>query len=294
VVKVHLDTDLGGDIDDLCALALMLRLPDVELVGVTTVAEHGGKRAGYVRYVLALAGRADVAVAAGTDITQRQFAQPTGIPAEERFWPDRVTAEAGRLESALELLERNITAGATVIAIGPLTNLALLEQRQRGILRQASLCLMAGHVRTPPAGFLSWDHTMDYNVQADPEAALLVLQSSTPLLVPIEVTVQTALRRSDVAVLRSGDPLCLLLAHQAEATAEPGADFVNYQHDPVGCAVAVGWPGVEVETLPLTFALEDGLLRMREELPGQSVRVATAVDAEAFSRYWLETVMNRS
>lgn len=42
-MKVHLDTDFGGDIDDLCALALLLRWRgEVELTGVTTVAENGG------------------------------------------------------------------------------------------------------------------------------------------------------------------------------------------------------------------------------------------------------------
>ena len=40
--KLHLDTDLGGDIDDLCALAMVLNWPAVELVGVTTVSDDGG------------------------------------------------------------------------------------------------------------------------------------------------------------------------------------------------------------------------------------------------------------
>ena len=39
-MKIHLDTDIGGDIDDLCALAMVLRWPGAELTGVTTVAEH--------------------------------------------------------------------------------------------------------------------------------------------------------------------------------------------------------------------------------------------------------------
>jgi hypothetical protein len=47
-MKVHLDTDLGGDMDDLCALATLLRWRgDVQLAGVTTVAEAKGRRAGY-------------------------------------------------------------------------------------------------------------------------------------------------------------------------------------------------------------------------------------------------------
>ena len=67
-MSIHFDTDIGGDIDDLDALALLLRRPGVELVGVTTVAENGGRRAGYARYALGLAGRSDVPVAAGADV----------------------------------------------------------------------------------------------------------------------------------------------------------------------------------------------------------------------------------
>lgn len=35
-VRVHLDTDLGGDPDDACALAMLLGWPNVEIVGITT------------------------------------------------------------------------------------------------------------------------------------------------------------------------------------------------------------------------------------------------------------------
>jgi hypothetical protein len=57
VVKLHLDTDLGGDIDDLCALGMLLDWPGVELLAVTTVADDRGRRAGAARYALDLAGR---------------------------------------------------------------------------------------------------------------------------------------------------------------------------------------------------------------------------------------------
>ena len=42
--RVHLDADLGGDIDDLCALAMVLNWPAIQLVGVTTVSDDGGRR----------------------------------------------------------------------------------------------------------------------------------------------------------------------------------------------------------------------------------------------------------
>ncbi|RPI99364.1 MAG: nucleoside hydrolase, partial [Chloroflexi bacterium] len=50
-MKIHLDTDIGGDLDDLCALAMLLKWPDLDITGVTTVAEEQGRRAGYAHYV---------------------------------------------------------------------------------------------------------------------------------------------------------------------------------------------------------------------------------------------------
>jgi len=55
--RIHLDTDIGGDTDDLCALAMLLGWPGVEFVGVTTCSDPGGLRAGLARYALRLAGR---------------------------------------------------------------------------------------------------------------------------------------------------------------------------------------------------------------------------------------------
>ena len=66
---IHLDTDIGGDTDDLCALALVLAWPGAEPLAVTTVSDDGGRRAGYARYAHGLAGRAGVPVAAGADIS---------------------------------------------------------------------------------------------------------------------------------------------------------------------------------------------------------------------------------
>ena len=54
--RIHLDTDIGGDIDDLCALAMLLGWADAELVGVTTCSDSGGLRAGLARHALRLAG----------------------------------------------------------------------------------------------------------------------------------------------------------------------------------------------------------------------------------------------
>jgi purine nucleosidase len=304
---VHLDTDLGGDIDDLCALALLLRWPGgPRLAAVTTVGDQGGRRAGYARYALDLAGHRQVPVAAGADQSGGYYPYPLGLPLEERYWPEPVPAlPQPDPAAALDLLEQSIAAGALILAIGPCTNLALLERRSPGILSRARLALMGGYVYPPRPGFPAWDQRMDFNVQVDARSALLVFQSAKPLLVPLAVTVETALRWAHLPALRRAGALAQLLARQAEAFAAdeqiasryratcPGLppDIINFQHDPLACAIALGWrQGVVIEELPLAFSLEEGYLVTRLEAGGKPLPLVTAVDGPAFDRLWLEVV----
>ena len=118
--KVHLDTDLGGDIDDICALAMLLRWQGVELTGITTVGDDNGKRAGYVQYVLEIEGRSDIPVAAGADISGGYYRYHLGLPDETRYWPERVNPHPNAPDDALDLLRKSIEQGSTIIGIGPL------------------------------------------------------------------------------------------------------------------------------------------------------------------------------
>lgn len=308
-MRLHIDTDIGGDIDDLCALALALALrwPDAELSGVTTVAEHAGRRAGYVRYVLELAGREDVPVAAGADASEGFYRDFPLLPKrEEAYWPGGVEPRPTPCADALELLERSIRRGATICAIGPYTNLALLEKRSPGILREAKLCLMGGFVYAPREGFPQWDYKRDYNVQVDAESARVVFDNAVrPTLVTLAVTVETALSASQLGALKEGDALARLIATQSEVYAATEhrqreyahryeglpRDFINYQHDPLACAVALGWDeGVETEELTLNSTIEDGWLVQRVEAGGRPTKVVTRVDGRAFDDFWLRTV----
>jgi inosine-uridine nucleoside N-ribohydrolase len=305
MLKIHLDTDLGGDMDDLCALALVLKWPAAELVGVTTVAEHKGKRAGYVRYILGLAGRPDVPVAAGADAAQGYYREWPGLPNEAAYWPEPIPAAPAPLDEALALLERSIDEGAVIAAVGPYTNLALLEKRRPGILKQAKLYLMGGYLFPPREGFPAWGNQMDYNIQVDVKSAYTVLQNSNPTLVPLSVTAETALRRAYLPALREAGTLGQLIARQAAATAEEynneakfgqtcrglPADIMNFQHDPLACAVAFGWrAGVEIQELPLQVAVENGWLVERIEPQGKPTPVVTKVDGAQFNDFWLRIV----
>lgn len=307
-MKIHLDTDLGGDIDDLCALAMLLNWPGIELTGVTTVADHQGKRAGYTRYALALAGRDEVPVAAGADVSLNCYRSTPGLPEEVRYWPEPIPATPNRVEQALDLLEKSIVEGAIVAAVGPYTNLALLEKRSPGILSQAKLYLMGGYVFPPRKGFPAWDGLMDYNVQVDAESANLVLQSSNPTLIPLSVTIETFIRRSYLAPLQRSGRLGAIIARQAEAFAEDlnyeeifgqtceglPADTINFQHDPLACAIALGWnEGVVIQEVLVKSAIADGWMHQTITPAGKPTRVVSVVDGAAFSEFWLTMVTAR-
>lgn len=307
MLKLHFDTDLGGDIDDLCALAMVLNWSDVELLAVTTVADDQGKRAGYVRYALGLAGREDIAVAAGADVSLGCYRSRPGFPEEDVYWPEPIPPAPTSLDQALSLLERSIEQDAIIAAIGPYTNLALLEKRSPGILRCARLYLMGGYVFPPREGFPPWGNDMDWNVQVDVQSAHYVIQRSSPTLVPLSVTVETSFRRAYLATLRQSGPLAQLIARQAEAFARDEnyeaqygqtckglpEDIINFQHDPLACAIALGWnEGVEIREIPLKLEIKDGWLCQRVADSGKPTRVVTRVNGDKFSEFWLSTVLD--
>jgi inosine-uridine nucleoside N-ribohydrolase len=304
MVRVHLDTDLGGDIDDLCALSMLLKWPGVEITGVTTVAEDQGRRAGYVRYALGLAGRPEVPVAAGADGSCGRYRSAIELPREEAYWPEGITPAPTPVEDALALLRRSIEAGAIIVAIGPYTNLALLDGAHPGLLAQADLYLMGGHLAVAPEGYPRWDNRMDFNVQFDVTSARYVFERCSPTLIPIEVTAQTALRRAHLPALRSAGSLGSLLARQAEAFAVesgyeesygrtcPGLpdDIINFQHDPLACAVALGWDGVTRGRTHVRTEMRDGWLYEQAGATGRVMNVVTAVEGARFNDLWLQTV----
>lgn len=307
--KVHLDTDLGGDMDDLCALAMLLRWEDVDFTGITTVAEAGGKRAGYTRYVLDMEGRRDIPVAAGADVAGGFYRYPElGYPDEERYWPAPIAALPTHMEAALQLLKQSIEQDATIIAIGPFTNLYLLDLRYPGILIQANLYLMGGYVFPVRDGFPPWGNEMDWNIQVDVQSARHVIEHASPTLIPLSVTVETALRRAYLDDLRNSGPLAQLIARQAEAFALDEQnearygetceglprDIINFQHDSLACAIALGWnDGVEIEELPLVLEEKDGWLHERIDSRGNPIPIVTQINGPNFNKFWLNKIISR-
>jgi purine nucleosidase len=300
-VRVHLDTDLGTDPDDACALTMLLGWPHVDVVGVTTSSDPGGQRAAYVEHCLRLLGRPDIPVVAGAEgsLSHHEHAAPVA-----RYWPGVVTARPAAGASATDALMHSIEEGAVVVAIGPYTNLAVLERERPGALRRTRVVVMGGWVGPPAEGLPAWGPERDYNVQWDTQAAEVVLRCAGDLTwSTLPASLQVPLRRRDLDPLRALGPMAELLARQSEehghdsgksrlGPAHPGLpdDLVNFHYDPLACAVAVGWPGALVEQRRLRAAMEGPVLRLVEDTHGRPAKVVTDVDGEAFADAWLSAV----
>jgi inosine-uridine nucleoside N-ribohydrolase len=303
-VKVHLDTDIGGDTDDLCARALLLGTPEVELVGITTCADAEGRRRSFAEHALRLAGRSGIPVATGARGFLGGLEHFPGVQ-DARYWPDLEELPPTPSDRALELLEASAMAGATIVAMGPYSNLALLQTLRPGAFAHCPVVTMGGYLGLPASGYPQWPASYDYNVQADRVAARIVYEKLNPLIVSLNVTLATALRRSDVPALEAGGPLARLIARQAQlhcqdnkfealAAASPRlpSDLQNFQYDSAAVAAALGWDclGVSEETLAL---IEDGPeLRFQADLSAPARRLVTSIDGPAFAVRWLETVRN--
>jgi purine nucleosidase len=303
VTLIHLDTDLGGDTDDLCALVMLLGWPGVELAAVTTCTERDGLRAAAAAYTLRLAGRESVPVVAGATGSLAGFASPPGFGDPERYWPEPLTPQPAPPGAAIDRMAVSIDAGATLAAVGPFTNLALLEAAHPGLLKSTEIVMMGGYVAPPGEGLPRWGPNMDANVQADTIAARIVFERSNPILVPVAVTLQVPLREAQLPALRAAGPLGRLIARQGELIAADWDfgklgrehaglpdDLLNFQHDPLACAVAAGWDGVVIEEMPLVPAMEGRWFRFRVDAKGKRTRVVTRVDAARFAPEWLQAV----
>ncbi len=303
-MRIHIDSDFGGDPDDACALAMLLGWREIQVVGLTTNLEVGGQRAGCAKHYLEMAGRPDIPVVAGAEATATSFARYNSTWGDTRYWPEPVEPLSSAPGNALNLLARNIAGGATVVAIGALTNLAMLEVVRPGSLSHTKIVAMGGWIEAPSPGYPQWGPEADFNIQCDTRSAEIVVKRCGDLtLMPLPVAMAAQLRGSELRRLKQAGPMGELLARQSSANARDNQvielphqypdladDLVNFHWDPITCAAAVAWPGVRVEERALVVSMDEGVLRWNADPRGKPIKVVTHIDGCAFGEVWIQAV----
>jgi purine nucleosidase len=302
---VLFDTDIGSDVDDALALALILACPaQLELKAVTTVASDSLLRARIARGLLGLAGRRDVDVCAGE--TRPLLRAPERFAMQGHESRNLTEASSGPVscEPAPERIVRAAREipGLELVAVGPLTNLArALALDPELPERVAGLTVMGGHVREVRIGDHLCAPGIDYNLCSDPEASVAVLGAGfRTTLVTADVTLATWMVMADVERLEQAAPLARALAAQIRIW-EPvqrrlftgmggtlAPDNAAFLHDPLAVLSLIDPEPLRFERLRIATTIEQGVLRTHE-MPlaaklGSEMRVATAVDARRAAR----------
>lgn len=310
-----LDVDTG--IDDALALMLAVRSPEVELLGVGSVAGNVDAQtaARNTLRVLEVAGAHDIPVAVGA-------ASPLVEPFQDAAWvhgadglgnssqPEPSGSPSG--ETAVEQLlrlSREHRSQLTVVAVGPLTNLALaigcdpeLPARLRRIV------IMGGSARVG-GNMAAW---AEANIGHDPEAAAVVFGAdAVRTMVGLDVTTQVTIGEDDVAALAASGDACGQLAaeilpHYLDVYEGWSGQRRCALHDPLAVAVAaqpdlvvtkalpVGVETAGRETRGMTVVDLRGLLPGAPIPDGPRTDVALGVDREPFLELFRQRLSGRS
>jgi hypothetical protein len=163
-------------------------------------------------------------VAAGAEVSLTTLRLANPVTDDERYWPSTLACRPSPPGAALDLLDHSIETGATVVGIGPFTNLALLEVARPGSLGRVPVVAMGGWMQPPSDGLPAWGPEMDWNVQWDTRAAEIVAATARLTLVTLPATLKAHLRAADLPRFRASGPLGELLARQSEARAQDAQD----------------------------------------------------------------------
>ncbi|HEX9043203.1 MAG TPA: nucleoside hydrolase [Trebonia sp.] len=295
---IILDCDPG--IDDALAIAFATASPEIDLAGITTVAGNVGlaKTTANALAVASFVGAADVPVTAGCAAPLLRPALDAGHVHGDSGLGGAVLPPPPRLageEHATDFIIDTLAAAPgeiTLVATGPLTNIALALRRQPRLASWVrDFVIMGGSASrgnvTPAA---------EYNIWADPEAAAIVFGAGwTVRMIGLDVTL---LARATAAVQERMRSLGLLgsrlllpaLAQYRDADDDSGEPPV---HD-VCAIVSIADPSVFSYTPALVQvethgAFTSGMTVTDFAAPaGHNAHVATGINA---GHFW-ETVLD--
>jgi purine nucleosidase len=287
MTTILIDTDIGTDVDDILALGLALRSPELELAAITVVYGDVDLRGRMVAKVLALAGAPPIPLGRGVELPllrQRSVYWPghegVGLLDGSEPTPD--------MPHAVDLIIRTVRARPgeiTLVPIGPLTNLAAAVILDPAIAPLVKEVVMMGGVagrgldlRLPP---------VEHNIRCDPEAAAVVFAAGWPItMVGLDVTTRVHLRRDHLAGLAErGGPLVAALADQASRYMDiRGRDFTE-MHDPLAVATLIDRSLVRAAPMHVAVELRgtytDGATIVRPPAPDRPANAQVCLDVDA-------------
>lgn len=288
-VPVILDTDIGGDIDDTWALAMLLGSPQIDLKMIVTACDDTESKARLVAKMLERAGRTDIVVAVGEKTSDRPLNQAAwlGDYTLDRY-PGKVLPNGAQ---ALVDAVNTAPIPVTLLVIGPQMNIRAALELDPGIARKARVVTMAGSIYVGYQG--QPGRAAEYNVKRDVAAARAVFGAPWEIVVtPLDTCGNLRLSGDQYReVEASTHPLARIVIENYDAWAHresQPADSSSILFDTVAAYLTFDQSLCEMETVKLVVN-ESG-----ETVPdGNGTPAACALrwkDEETFKRLLVDAV----
>ena len=285
-VPIIFDTDIGDDIDDALALALALQSPELDVRAVTTVADDVESRTRLAWKELGVFNRRDIAVAMGAP---EPFADPVRIRHSAQFNilttgdvmpPDAHVPAAWFIVETLKKSPQKMT----LIAVGPLTNIALALKLDPSVKEKIDRIVLMGGAYASAK--------QEYNVNRDRVAARIVFDSGVPITaVGLDVTMQCQMRQQDVNRLRAADdPRTQFLLRLISLWKSETHQEFPILHDPLAVAVAAR-PDL-IKMVNGRVSVVDGVTKFAEDA-GSKTQVANEVQASVFLDLFVRRILGQ-
>jgi purine nucleosidase len=275
-VPVIFDTDfVVPPHDDGMALLLALQSPEIEVLGVTTVAGNDSveRATSDALRVLEIAGRPDIPVYRGANMPLAHEKDDYAVRSYGNWYsddpppapPGGFAKRKPETESAYDYLVRTVMARpgeVTILAIGPLTNVAIAIHHEPGFARSVKeLVIMGGAIGSLPDGAGNITPNAEFNFWVDPEAARITLRSGIPILLsPLNVSRKTRLTKKWFdAMVATDTPITALLKDTMAPgfTAQP--DRTWFMYDQVAVASVIDRSLVTTEELYVDVDTHQGI-----------------------------------
>lgn len=289
-IPVILDTDIGDDIDDTWALALLLKSPELDLKMVVTDYGKSEYRAKVIAKLLETAKRTDVAVGLGQEGKGEGGQAKWVADYDLARYPGKVHKDGvgALIETIMTSPEK-----VTLICIGPAPNIKAALERQPEIATRVRFVGMYGSVYKGYDG-AAQPHA-EWNVKADPKAAQKVFTAPWPMTItPLDTCGLVRLKGAKFQkVAQSKDPIAQAVIENYRHWASAGKpkpveklDASSVLFDTVAVYLAFSQELLNVETLKLR-ATDDGFTRIDPQ--GKAIACAVSwKDLGAFEDFLVE------
>lgn len=292
--KVFIDTDIGDDIDDALAIAMALRSPELEVLGISTVYKNVRAREQLTLNLLQEIGRLDVPTAAGVSRPLSGNGAIDMVPHQCRNLNKKIPSNStyNGVQLLLETLHQH--PDVWILPLGPLSNIAVAILLEPEIFRGVNIVLMGGaFCATYP----------EYNIMCDPEAANIVLNSGANVqMLGLDVTTSCVLTKSQERwVCGFTEGYQGFLSGLSKIWLETSQSKKITLHDPLVIAYLLDPTLVEMVKAPVKVVTEYGQLRgltinmrhpfrLRAPLPPENVKFAVHVEQERACKQILQRI----